>query len=331
MIKRFFKRRQHTRIGIGSQVDLARKRQKRLLELFQSIISAKGTIVPISAVDEKVAQQTSAYFLKHDVHDLSLGNLIDFASEEINLGISATYFFLPKDHPRIAKAYKYEEQIEAMHQIKALGHELALHIDPYFLMHERGVGLADALADALYDFRQNGIEFKIGNLHGNSQFKLLDINGYGTSFDLFEEIGRQPDFPKLADVSEQYAEIIRKNRVSLAEFGLSHWADMPLWSAGIGFVGTNYLTDNNLAKKGSVEVLMRGATTGCYYISKTQPPGYRNLAADGQTISTRECHQEYDSNSSQSFNFFSEDLMKLLSGPNGAQPLLMLIHPEFYC
>lgn len=316
---------------MNSQINLARKRQKRLFELFHSIISAKCLIAPVGAVDEKIDRRTSAFFLKHDVHDLSLDNLLDFAREEINLGVRATYLFMPRNHPRTQKAYTYDEQIRAMHQIKDMGHELGLHIDPYFQMHQKNAVLEKVLDDIMADFRRNGIELKVGNMHGNSQFKHSDVNGFGTSFDLFEEIGRQPDFPALDAVPAQSAEIIRENRVSLVESGFSHWADMPMWSAGLGFVGTNFLSDNNLGKKGSLEIVMREATTNCYYISKSQPPGSRNLAEGGKTIFTHECGQKVDSNISQSFEFFGEDLTNLLSAATDVQPLLMLIHPEFYC
>ena len=104
-----------------------------------------------------------------------------------------------------------------------------------------------------------------------------------------------------------------------------------MWSASLGFIGTNFLTDNNLGKKGSLEIIIRDTTTERYYLSKSQPPGSRNLAEGGQTIYTHGCRRDFESNISQSVEFFSEDLTNLLCDVNDVQPLVMLIHPEFYC
>jgi hypothetical protein len=180
-------------------------------------------------------------------------------------------------------------------------------------------------------FAAHGVEFRIGNMHGNSAHKHPDRNGYGTSFDLFSEIARQPDYPDLSAVPEESAKIIRFNRISLAEHGFSHWGDMPVWSAKLGFVVTNFMTDNRMGRDETYELIVQSETLGAYQIAAKQPPGSRNRA-EGKRVPLKDAHQGLIGGPVHGrFRLGEEELRQRLSQAKGVLPLLLLLHPEFYC
>ena len=319
----------------GSQDDRstpARARADALFDVLAHIRSSDIPIVPLTEVDRYIAARKPAVFLKHDVHDVDLGGLTAFARREVDAGIKGSYFFMVPGHPRTRGEYGFGAQASAMREIQELGHEVGIHIDPYFMVHERGASLAECLQEVIEAFSREGVECRIGNMHGNSKHKHKDLSGYGTSFDLFSELGRQSDFPTLSNVPDETARIIRSNRVSIADHGFTHWGDMPMWSARNGFVGMNFLTDNSVGKTGEMRVVLRPETSGSYYLAPSQPPGSVRLAPDG-----RQC----DCNLHASWSRGEPIDMKIELGDgslkgavsrNGAiAPLLVLVHPEFYC
>jgi hypothetical protein len=306
-------------------------RRDRLFELLQAALDAGATTARVGEVDDLVGRARAALFLKHDVHGLPLDALASFARQEADRGITGTYFFMVPDHPLTARHYGFDEQVDAMGRLASMGHELGLHVDPFFLLHHLGQPLRPLLVDVLASFRDAGLELRCGNMHGNSRFKMPDRNGYGTSFDLFEELGRQPDFPELRDVPDPIAALIRRQRTSIRALGFTHWADMPLWSARHGFVVTNFVTDNFLAKLGTIEVLVHPDPVGSYKLVDRQPPGSRTPAEPRCLVP---CPPSADSGAlptgSRDVGFETKELREWFVRLAG-RPTLVLIHPEHYC
>lgn len=310
--------------------NLSVDRQEILFNLFSLAKDNGVDFAKISQVDELIAQHKSALFLKHDIHGLNLDKLVDFAKREKDMGILGTYYFMPSGHPVTIKHYDFEAQIDAMKEIKAMGHELGLHIDPYFQIFQKEKPLSLVMRDILDEFLKAGIELKYANMHGNSRHKHMDNNGYGTSFDLFAEVGRQQDYPTLGDVPKESAELIRANRINLADFGITHWGDMPICSEKNGFIITNFMTDNRLGKMGTLELLIREKTSGSYCLAPAQPPGSRNIDKDYKSIEissfkgiAKPFHEHI---------IFDGDAPKKISSLlKTGTPLLFLVHPEFYC
>jgi len=304
-------------------------RRRRLLELLEAAVDAGARPARIADVDRLVDEGRAGLFLKHDVHALDLRALQEFAATEADRGLVGSYFFMVPDHPLTARRYRWDEQAEAMRAVNALGHEVGLHVDPYFVVHWRERSLADVLAETLDRFRAADIEVTCGNIHGNSMFKGPDRDGYGTSFDLFEEVARQPDFPNLAALDEETACTIREQRVRLSDHGFARWADMPLYSRRHGFVVTNFLTDNRLGKHGTIEVFVQAEALGQYKLADHQPPGSRNPSAPRATVPVKPVSSEIPLGS-RHHSFGAEALREDLAAL-ARQPLLCLLHPEHYC
>lgn len=302
-----------------------------LLDLLEGWGRTGARFAHLTDIDRFVAARQAGIFLKHDVHDLDPDGLVAFARREAELGIAGSYFFMPPDHPRTRKAYGFADQIRAMKAVEACGHELGLHIDPYFLIAEENRPLKAVLTDMLARFAEHGVTFRIGNMHGNSRHRHPDLDGYGTSFDLFDEVGRQQDYPELSRVPPESAEIIRANRTRLAELGFTHWADMPVWSAANGFVATNFLTDNRFGKDGTFELILDERTRGAYLISDVQLPGSRNRA-QGDTVAVEETPAGGHAGPVHERITLTDGALADRFGKAGPiMPLLVLLHPEFYC
>jgi hypothetical protein len=301
-----------------------------LLDLLARWRKSGGRFAHLTAVDRHVDDRDAAIFLKHDVHDLDVDGLVAFAAREAELRIVGTYFFMPPEHPRTRKAYGFSDQIRAMKAVAASGHELGLHIDPYFLIAEENKSLDVILKDMLATFAQHGVTFRIGNMHGNSRHTHPDLDGYGTSFDLFDEVARQPDYPTLARVPAESAAIIRANRTSLVGLGFTHWADMPIWSAKHGFVATNFLTDNRFGKDGSYELILDAQTRGAYLLCEAQRPGSRNRI-DGVTVEVSGAEKDFSAPVHERIMLTDGALAARFGEARRIMPLLVLLHPEFYC
>jgi hypothetical protein len=305
--------------------------QRNLFDLFDRARAEGIRFAKISEVDGAIAAAEPVLLLKHDVHGLSLDALLAFAAREAQMGIRGTYLFMPRDHPVTARHFDFPAQLEAMEVISELGHELGLHVDPYFQIHQKGRPFADCLREIMDEFAAGGIKLRVGNMHGNSRHKHPDRDGYGTMFDLIEEIGRQPDFPALAAVPEESAALIRANRIRARDFGFTHWGDMPVWSARNGFIVTNFMTDNQLGKQGTIEVLTRSETRAAYLLADRQPPGSRNLGSRRTGIATP-APEETARPVHERMTFDQEAPRRLCEVlTRGGLPMLFLVHPEHYC
>lgn len=305
--------------------------QDALFDLLERWARSGARFARLTDVDRHVAEGEAAIFLKHDVHDLDVDRLAAFAERQARLGILGTYFFMPPEHPRTRKAYGFADQLRAMKAVAASGHELGLHIDPYFLIAKENRSLDALLADMLALFSRHGITFRVGNMHGNSAHRHPDRDGYGTSFDLFDEVARQQDYPELARVPPESAAIIRANRTSLVRHGFTHWADMPVWSARHGFVATNFLTDNRFGKDGTYELILDGQTRGAYLLSPVQGPGSRNRS-EGAAVALRDIQpEECAAPVHERIALVDGTLAARFGEARRIMPLLVLLHPEFYC
>lgn len=319
----------------GSQDDQstrARTRADALFDVLGDFRSSGIPIAPLTDVDWYVRERKPAVFLKHDVHDVDLGGLTSFARREVDAGIKGTYFFMIPNHPRTRTSYGFSAQAVAMRYIQDLGHEIGIHVDPYFMVHEHGAPLAERLREVLESFAREGVECRIGNMHGNSKHKHRDLSGYGTSFDLLSELGRQADFPTFNNVPYETACIIRSNRLSVSEYGFTHWGDMPMWSARNGFVGMNFLTDNSVGKTDEMRILIRPETSAAYRLAASQPPGSLRLSHDGKRVDCvppkRTCPEDAIDVTK---NLCDGSVRATLSQASAVAPMLMLVHPEFYC
>lgn len=284
----------------------------------------------VDELDECVCKGRPAWFLKHDVHALHLPAMLDVAREQRDAGILGTYLFMAPDHPLTQPAYTPAEQFDAMRQVQALGHQVGVHVDPYFLLHQRGGMLEAILRDLLDTCVREGVPARVGNMHGHSRFKHPDADGFGTMFDLFEEIARQPDFPALGRVPPATRDILRAQRTSLRALGFTHWCDMPMWSAVHGVVTTNFITDNRLAKNGMLEVLTQPQTIGAYALADRQPPGSRTPAAVRQRVPCADA--TWDGTPPTNAHVpFEQDACQAWFHRLARQPTLFLVHPEHYC
>lgn len=304
--------------------------QERLFKLF-SIIQEHNQVVPITAIDKYIELGKPATFLKHDVHGLHLQALISFAKTESNVGVFGSYFFMFPNHPRTVKYYSYSEQINAMKSIANLGHEIGIHIDPFFLIHRFEEHLPKLLDEFVNELRAYGLNIDCGNIHGNSAFKGKDKNGFGTSFDFFEEIARQPDYPTLKDVDINISQLIKQNRMKVSDIGLRYWADMPPWSQKYGFVVTNFITDNLLAKNSKMLVTIQPDVSKGYKLSDYQPPGSRTQCKPREfTLFSQSVRDVVVSPGTFPFQFYGSDLENVLHKLSRL-PNTLLIHPEHYC
>jgi len=309
-------------------------RRKRLFQLLGDAEAAGTTFARLSEIDGFVEAGRPAFILKHDVHGVPLPALLEFAEAERSMGIPGTYFFMAPDHPLTRPAYDFAAQAEAMRAVVAMGHEVGAHLDPYFLMSHCGQSLADVMKDVLARFAGAGVPARFGNMHGNSRHKMPDRDGFGTSFDLFDEIGRQPDHPALAAVPEETAELIRTSRVRLRDLGFTHWADMPLWSSAYGFIVTNFVTDNRLARDGTVEILVHPETRGHYKLADRQPPGSRTPATTRALVpcpAAGDAGAATDPEPGSVVIAFGDEEFERRFRALHSHPVLFLIHPEHYC
>lgn len=305
-------------------------RCSRLFDLLRVALDGGARFARVTEVDQLVADQSAAIILKHDIHAVPLAELERFATQQAELGILGSYFFMAPDHPLTAPAYSFADQCQSMRTIETLGHEVGLHIDPFFLIDTLAQPLAIVLEQTIEAFAEQGIVVRCGNMHGNSKYKMLDRSGFGTSFDLFAELGRQPDYPTLADVPAETASLIRANRLRLADFGITHWADMPLWSAQHGYVVTNYITDNQLARRDAIEVNTREHTLGGYQLADRQPPGSRTPSEPREFVPCKSPAARSElPTGSFTVDFDSDELEDWLRRLSG-HPTLFLVHPQHY-
>lgn len=307
-------------------------RRHHLLELFSQARQRGVRFARISEVDQLVAERTAAWFLKHDVHGLRLESLLEFAQAEKDIGVFATYLFMDGNHPVTQRHYTFDAQVQAMRRIQAMGHEVGLHIDPLHLIHDRHLPLRSAIVEIFNRFAAEGISFNIGNAHGNTKFNIRDRNGHSSLFEFFEELGRQRDFPVLANLGDEAATLVRSNRVSITDLGFVYWADMPMWSHRNRYIVTHYLSDNMLDKQGTLKVATLPDTVGRYKLLDWHPPTARLAAPVREVVA---CEPSDDAAPSMPIGAFNvafdgpecRDWFSRLAG----QPVLVLIHPEHYC
>lgn len=311
--------------------DSIRLRKRNFFKLLRISKRSGAQFARLTEIDSFIKKGQAGFFIKHDVHGLFLESLIKFAAKEKSMDIFATYFFMYPEHPHTIKYYSFKEQVSAMRAVKELGHEIGFHIDPFFLIHHYKKPLGVLIKEMINRFNDYDITFNCGNTHGNTSLKLLDKNGYDVVFDLFEELSRQPDYPELRDVSPQIAALIRTNRVSLSDFGFTHWGDLPLWSKSHGYVEANYVTDNFLEKQGTVGILILKESFGYYKLSDKQPPDPSSISSVvRQLIPITNVPQNPGlSEGISTVGFYGSELKSFFKNI-ACYPTQILIHPQFY-
>lgn len=243
---------------------LKARRREQILALLRTAQNAGACFVKLSELDAYIETSRPVWILKHDIHGLPLGSLLDLARREREFGIAGTYFFMAPDHSLTRPFYTYSEQARVMRAIEAMDHEIGVHLDPFYLMHRYGRSTQAVVSMVLKQFADEDVTVGLSNFHGNSKFKMPDYHGYTTAVDLVDELERQPDYPCLAGVPPDTAALIRANRTSLAGLGLTHWGDTRLWSARHGHIVTNYITDNWLEKDASMQFQVYAHAPGQY-------------------------------------------------------------------
>lgn len=319
LIRRFFKT---TRPGATF---------RRLLHLLDLFREAGGAFITPRSLDHQVAEQAAPFLLlRCDVHATTEKNLLAFATALAKHGAKASFHFLATDHPANLGRLPARAQYRTMRKIEAMGHETGLHLDPFFLIHRESRPLEAILQDMLAEYARRDIHPASGSIHGNSRFKGLDHNGFGTSFDVFEELARQPDFPRLADVPEETANLIRQHRTSLQNLGLDNWIDQPPWTERHQRLVINYISDNLLAKKGTFSVTLHPDALCNLKLATGQPPGsltqvpatrYIPLTGGGLENPPFTGTQDINAKAPE-----MEELMTMLP----AVPCLLLLHPQHY-
>ena len=283
----------------------------------------------ISDVDRHLKDSKAATFLKHDVHGLALEALIDFAGAQRDAGVLGSYFFMPPDHPVTKRHYSFQRQVAAMHELRGMGHELGLHLDPIELIHETKGSLRQSIHDVLARFAREGIQLPIGNTHGNTAHPMRDQNGHTSAFEFFQELGRQGDYPDLANLPVENAQLIRDHRCSVVDLGFTHWADMPMWSQRHRHIVTHFVSDNLLGKDGTLKFATLPDTNGRYKLMDQHPPRARMPGTVREFV---HCGDADANLPIGSFNVaLDEDECERWFGRLANQPVLLLIHPEHYC
>ncbi|WP_164710194.1 hypothetical protein [Euzebya pacifica] len=302
-------------------------RQAWLLGLLDDLKRTGTDFVVASMLDDYVIQGRACWLLKHDVHALPLQSAVDLARREADMEVPTTWLFMVRDDPLTRKSYSADAQVEAMLAVQELGHQVGLHVDPYHWVSWSGRRLEDLLCDELEGLRAAGLDLTVGTTHGNAAHRHSDMDGYGSAFDLFKELGRQPDFPVLGRLQPSSAALIRENRVSLRRHGFTHWVDMPAWSQHHGFVVTNYVSDNRVGLEGTVEVLVHPRTAHGYVLADHQPPGSRSVPTPRSFISTDP--EAPPAAGNHALPLLGETLHERLIGLWNT-PTLALLHPQFY-
>lgn len=301
-------------------------RRTRLKSLLASAATSGARFLPARAVDAAVTDARACWILKHDVHAVDPRAVVEMAAWEMSLGIEATWLFMVRGDPSTGPA-DAAVQLEAMRRIDEMGHQVGLHVDPYHWIARTGRALPDLLRAELTALAVEGLDISVGTTHGNAAHRHPDSQGFGTPFEFFEELGRQPDHPQLARMTVESAEIVRANRLSLGDVGISHWLDMPLWSHRHGFAVTAFISDNRLGRDGTWEILVHPDQSGDWVLADRQPPGSRTWPVPRSRVSTG-----------------APPPVDVRSGPIAVEdpqvdravtalapvPLLMLLHPQFY-
>ena len=309
----------------------AEKRRTKLFDLLKLCLDNRAKHARVCDIDRFIENNTSAFVVKHDVHGVDPESLVGFAQLEADMKIKGSYYFMPTNHPHTIRHYSAKQQITAMKAIQEMGHELGLHIDPYFVLKWKKKPLRKIVEEILGEFNQHGFDIVSANIHGNSSFRFLDRNGHGASFELFEEISRQSDFPTLENIDAETAMTIRQQRIRIADFGLTHWADVPLFSGRYGFVVTNFISDNRFGKHGTIEILVKKGAIGNYMLCDRQPPGYYNSSPAREYIPTGDCSREVELPYGSHHLPFDDGRVKTAFIQLSVHPTQILIHPQHYC
>ena len=183
-IKFIFKRDYNNSINIARKStfsldikkDFKEYNYKKLFSIFKYLVKNGTEFAAVSEIDKYLKNGQSLWFIKHDIHGMNLDTLINMAKAEKAIGLRGSYFFMAPNHPLTISHYSFEEQIYAMKTIKDIGHEIGLHVDPYFLIHWLDLNLAGVFDHILSEFDAHNITFNVGNIHGNSRFKNPDLN-----------------------------------------------------------------------------------------------------------------------------------------------------------
>ncbi|NDV27499.1 hypothetical protein [Desulfovibrio sp. JC010] len=307
------------------------QRAERLFFLLEQLRDERAEFILSRSLDRKARGEASPFvLLRCDVHAVGPKELICFGRELAKRSLPAAFLFLAPDHPANLGRLSPQEQLTAMRELEGMGHETGVHLDPHYLISGQECSLEDILREMLSVFSANGIKPVTGSIHGNSRYKGLDENGFGTAFDFFAELGRQPDFPKLSNVHPELAESIRRNRISLESLNFDTWIDQPLWTRKNGFMVTNYISDNGLAKSGTLSVTLQPDSMKHLKLADHQPPGALTCTAARELVPLKGGGMlEPPFTGTRNLDFFSaglDGLVKVLP----SVPLLFLLHPQHY-
>ncbi|MFP4052538.1 MAG: hypothetical protein ACLFV7_01580 [Phycisphaerae bacterium] len=306
------------------------RNRRRLFELLDAAQSAGKRFRPLRDLPAALERQALPVFLKHDVHGVDLASLEHFAGEERDRDIFGTFFFLPPGHPQVGGRWQPDQWVATMQRLEQMGHEVGLHLDGFDLIARTGRPLRDAVGEIVQPLRDAGLTLSCANTHGNTATPTRDRDGYGVMFDLVEETARQPDYPRLANVPPELAETIRTHRCSAADLGFTHFGDLPLWTRTHGLVVTNYLSDNNVGRRGTAMIVVHPQTDQGYKLVDHQPPGSKRSLAAREIIAPREPMPAPAPQVGERHVPFHGPAMDAEWARLITRPCLMLLHPQYY-
>jgi hypothetical protein len=153
--------------------------------------------------------------IKHLVHD-SPARAIPMARREADAEIRAIYSFLTA-HPRTRRWHGSHATWDAMREIAALGHDIALHVDVLMLAHD-GQDILALLERAVAEAAAEGLTVRAADSHSH------DRTGAAiTPSDLFAELAEPRDGEKTSSLDQHRGTL---NLRDLAAIGIHRWLDV---------------------------------------------------------------------------------------------------------
>jgi hypothetical protein len=308
----------------------ADERGVQIRDLLKRARGSGATFVPVSRIDSLLLSKKPGVFLKHDVHNVSPAKLVRLARDEAEIGISGTYFFMSFGHPRSEGFFSPADQRVMMKEIAALGHEIGAHVDVLYDIRHRGRSLHDCIYEQLEAFSEVSGDLSVANLHGNTSYKITDVHGNNVIYDLFDELGKQLDYPTLKNLTPEVAGFIRANRLSLSSLPISHWGDSWIWSKTNGLIATNWVSDNSMAKQGGFAVAINLVQPCAYGLGPSPSTAWGDGLEHVSWVSLNTTLTEYYRKKTMRFGIAEEATTRFFDEALPTAPFVMLLHPEFY-
>lgn len=167
-------------------------------KLLQKILDRRFQFLPFSKYLTNPNLNSSNLLLRHDV-DRVPQNSLNFAKLENSLGICGSYYFriVPESY-----------NLEIMHQIAALGHEIGYHYEDVDLVSQKANVKSEKLAkDALIDLAYESFCKKLELFRQNFEIKTICMHGSPRSKYDNKLIWQKYNYKDLGIIGEPYYDI----------------------------------------------------------------------------------------------------------------------------